>query len=66
MVSISPEKEQEFLNSLSLCKFEKLGVVTQGVISIDNADWGSISEWKNKYDTAIELYLKKQPENGIE
>ena len=66
VVSISPEKEQEFLNSLSLCKFEKLGVVTQGVISIDNADWGSISEWKNKYDTAIELYLKKQPENGIE
>lgn len=33
--------------------FEKLGTVTAGNISIDNDNWGSIAEWKEKYDTAI-------------
>lgn len=33
--------------------FEKLGTVTAGNISIDKENWGSIAEWKEKYDTAI-------------
>ncbi|MES2849200.1 MAG: phosphoribosylformylglycinamidine synthase subunit PurL [Bacteroidota bacterium] len=33
--------------------FEKLGTVTKGNISIDKDNWGSINEWKDKYDNAI-------------
>jgi phosphoribosylformylglycinamidine synthase len=33
--------------------FEKLGAVTKGSISIDGNNWGSINEWKEKYDNAI-------------
>ena len=38
--------------------FEKLGVVTDGKMIIETEDWGSINFWKEKYDTAIETYLK--------
>ncbi len=33
--------------------FEKLGTVTNGAITIDGESWGSITEWKEKYDNAI-------------
>jgi phosphoribosylformylglycinamidine synthase len=35
----------------------ELGTVTGGVISVNNENWGSITEWKEKYDTAIEKIL---------
>ena len=35
----------------------KIGQVTDGGILVDGADWGHVSNWKNKYDTAIEAYL---------
>lgn len=37
-----------------------LGKVTAGDIIIDNNHWGSISEWKNKYDEAIEKLIGKE------
>jgi phosphoribosylformylglycinamidine synthase len=37
--------------------FEKLGVVTKGPVTIDGASWGSIAEWKEKYDNAISNLL---------
>ena len=37
----------------------KMGNVTSGEIKIDNADWGNISEWKNKYDNAIGKIMNK-------
>lgn len=33
--------------------FEKLGTVTAGAVIIDGDNWGSITEWKEKYDNAI-------------
>ena len=33
--------------------FEKLGTVTTAAISIDGENWGTIADWKNKYDNAI-------------
>ena len=35
-----------------------MGKVTNGAVKVDGEDWGNISAWKNKYDTAIENKLK--------
>jgi len=35
-----------------------MGKVTNGAVKVDGEDWGNISVWKNKYDTAIENKLK--------
>ena len=59
VVSVQPDKINEFEKSLDV-PFEKLGTVTSGAIIIDKENWGEIKEWKNKYDTAIENYLKEQ------
>ena len=55
VVSVSEEKESiiESLLITSTIAFEKLGTVTDGNIQIDGEDWGSIVDWKNKYDNAI-------------
>lgn len=34
-----------------------LGVVTSGEVKLNGEGWGNISDWKNKYDTAIERIL---------
>jgi len=34
-----------------------LGSVTPGEIKVNGESWGNITEWKNKYDTAIEKIL---------
>jgi phosphoribosylformylglycinamidine synthase len=35
----------------------ELGTVSAGGIQVNGTDWGNISDWKNKYDTAIEKLL---------
>ncbi|NCI49269.1 phosphoribosylformylglycinamidine synthase subunit PurL [Sediminibacterium roseum] len=35
----------------------ELGTVTAGNVSVNGENWGAITEWKNKYDTAIENLL---------
>ena len=35
----------------------ELGTVTAGAISVNGENWGNITEWKEKYDTAIEKLL---------
>ena len=34
-----------------------IGTVTNGEVIVDNENWGSITNWKNEYDTAIEKKL---------
>ena len=34
-----------------------IGKVTDGEVVVDNENWGSIANWKNEYDTAIEKKL---------
>lgn len=36
----------------------RIGEVTEGEICIDSASWGHVADWKHRYDTAIEGYLK--------
>jgi phosphoribosylformylglycinamidine synthase len=40
--------------------YTDIGVVSDGEIRINNESWGHISEWKEKYDTAIERALTKE------
>jgi phosphoribosylformylglycinamidine synthase len=37
--------------------FTVLGKVTEGSITVDGENWGSIASWKNSYDTSIENKL---------
>ncbi|MEY4049363.1 MAG: phosphoribosylformylglycinamidine synthase subunit PurL [Bacteroidota bacterium] len=37
--------------------FTVLGKVTEGTITVEGENWGSIASWKNSYDTSIENKL---------
>ena len=37
-----------------------IGVVSDGEIRINDESWGFVSDWKEKYDTAIEKKLSKE------
>ena len=39
--------------------FAVIGKVTNGDVKVSGENWGSIADWKNKYDTAIEKQLAK-------
>ncbi len=59
VVSIAKDIKQvfeQYLNQTGL-PFEELGVVTEGDVMVEGESWGTIDEWKEKYDTAIEKYL---------
>ena len=49
---------QKFANAAGI-GFVVMGKVTNGTVKVEGEDWGSIAEWKNKYDTAIEKQLTK-------
>ncbi len=59
VVSVRKEDVDDFEERLQNIPFEKLGVVTPGKVEIEKEDWGDISFWKEKYDTAIEIYFRK-------
>jgi len=50
-------KEIEDKCKASNISITKLGTVTSNAIIIDENNWGSIIDWKEKYDTAIEKIL---------
>ncbi|MFY7840986.1 MAG: AIR synthase related protein, partial [Lacibacter sp.] len=57
VVSVKPEQVAALRNALGDFPYAELGFVTAGASVVDAADWGSIAEWKEKYDTAIEALL---------
>lgn len=59
IVSVHADKEEEFIDVMMLngVEFDLMGHVTKGAIRIDDEDWGSIEEYKELYDTAIEKEL---------
>jgi phosphoribosylformylglycinamidine synthase len=57
VVSVKREDVDEFEKMIQL-PFEKLGIVTTGKVEVGKEDWGDISFWKEKYDTAIETCFK--------
>ncbi|MFN8308296.1 MAG: phosphoribosylformylglycinamidine synthase subunit PurL [Ferruginibacter sp.] len=55
VVSVSKENRNDF--NMLLEKMEMtvtyLGTVTSGRISVNGEDWGTVNEWKDKYENAI-------------
>jgi phosphoribosylformylglycinamidine synthase len=47
----------EQLLTAAAISFEKLGTVTENDIVIDGDNWGTIVDWKSKYDNAIGNFL---------
>jgi len=59
IVSVKDKDVANFLRHLEKCELFplRLGSVTGGEIKVNNESWGNISDWKQKYDTAIEKLL---------
>lgn len=59
VVSVNPANSSAFEARLQEQNivFEKLGTVSAGDIMVNTEDWGSVTGWKEKYDTAIENLL---------
>lgn len=58
VVSVKADQVTEFETALNGVSFELLGEVTAGSLQVSGADWGHISDWKQRYDTALENRLK--------
>jgi phosphoribosylformylglycinamidine synthase len=59
VVSVSKEKLSSVLQKAKKIgiTITELGTVSSGDIKVNGTDWGNISDWKYKYDTAIEKLL---------
>ena len=57
VVSVKKDTVIAFKKILGNHPYEELGIVTDGSIEVDGMNWGDISTWKEKYDTAIENLL---------
>jgi phosphoribosylformylglycinamidine synthase subunit PurL len=53
VVTLKAANADAFKKLLGSHPFEELGTVTAGEINIDGENWGSITDWKEKYDNAI-------------
>lgn len=59
VVSVKPAQADAFKAALGGHPFEELGFVTGGSFEVDGMDWGTVGEWKDKYDKSLENYLGK-------
>jgi phosphoribosylformylglycinamidine synthase len=59
VVSVSPDKLAAFRSSLGKLPYEELGVVSESSFKVDGAKWGSVADWKDKYDHVIENYMNQ-------
>jgi len=60
VVSVSADKAAAFEALVQGTDFEKIGVVSEGDVSVDGEDWGAIINWNETYNTAIENFLTKE------
>lgn len=61
VVSLKPSLEKDFhiLMNQNNISIEKLGTVSAKNILVNAENWGTIEDWKNKYDNAIENILQQ-------
>ena len=59
VVTVSKTKIENLKTKIEAAgiSFTELGTVTTGEIKVNRESWGSIVDWKEKYDTAIEKLL---------
>ncbi len=62
VVSVSKDKEGEFLALAKGVVVEKLGVVTGGRFEVDGEDWGHVGDWKSKYEGSLAAHMEKLAE----
>lgn len=66
VVSVKSTKMESFKKLMQDHPYEELGFVTAGSIEIDGMYWGTINEWKEKYNNAIEnLLATTESENAL-
>ncbi len=58
VVSVRKEKTEAFKKAMQGITIEQLGEVASSNIQIDNENWGSIRQWKQEYETAIEKEME--------
>ena len=59
VVSVAASRVEEFRKALGGFPAVQLGVVTDGEIVVDGADWGNVEEWKDKYDHSLDNYMAR-------
>jgi phosphoribosylformylglycinamidine synthase II len=58
VVSVSHAEKHAFEQMMGGHRYVQIGEVTaDGTLTIDGENWGSITDWKEKYDTAIEKLM---------
>jgi phosphoribosylformylglycinamidine synthase subunit PurL len=59
VVSVKPSMVAAFKQAAEAASIAitDLGMVSAGAITVNGSNWGTITDWKNKYDTAIEKRL---------
>ena len=57
VVSVAPDKVDSFRKALGKLPYEEIGFVTNGSFEVDGMEWGTVNEWKDKYDHTIENYM---------
>jgi phosphoribosylformylglycinamidine synthase II len=58
VVSVRASSLKEFKKVLGGHPYEELGIVTDGSVQVDGLPWGSISGWKDQYESAIENFME--------
>lgn len=61
VITIDPEKEEAFMDMISLTGFQccAIGTTTKGEIIIDDENFGNIKDYKAKYDNSISERMEK-------
>jgi phosphoribosylformylglycinamidine synthase len=55
VVSVRPDDEERFLDIMMRngVEFDLLGHVTKGSVRVDDEDWGSVADFRQRYDHAL-------------
>jgi phosphoribosylformylglycinamidine synthase subunit PurL len=64
VVTVSADQVDAFVKALGDHAYEELGLVTGGNINVDGAAWGTVQDWKDAYDTAIENIIVSQQQSS--
>ncbi len=57
IVTVSDAQLADFQQSVEQMEFEELGKVSDGNITVDGTDWGSLEEYSRPYDESIESQM---------
>jgi len=62
VVSVHPDQVSAFEKALGDLVATEIGWVTGGSFDVDGMEWGSVGEWKDRYDHSLENYMAKEVE----